>query len=230
MALTVNKLVSDIRNIASSGSNPIEFRIEDSQVLFWCNEVRAMLISQAIQKRSDISDIWVQLISCLELEQVDKSECCEIQTNCTILRTKREIPSTIETSDINLILRVETPAGDIISKSNPFEANYSKYSKYTKEKPRWFIKNNRIYIINEDMLEYINVYGIFEDPSELKSFVSCSGDTCFDWNSNYPCSLKMANDITNIVLKTKVYPYLQLPADNTNDANNTTIQPNTKNL
>ena len=230
MALTANKLVSDIRNIATSGSNPVEFRIEDSQVLFWCNEIRAMLIAQALQKRSDISDTWLQVISCLELELVDKSECCEITTNCYILRTKRELPDTIETSADNFIVRVETPKGEIISKTNPFEEKYIQYSKYVKEKARWFIKNNRIYIVNETLLEYINVWGIFEDPMTLKEYVACDGNTCFNWDSDYPASLKMANDITNIVLKTKVYPFLQLPADNTNDANNSTTPPNTKNL
>jgi hypothetical protein len=230
MSLTSNQLVSDIRNIASSGSNPIEFRIEDSQILFWCNEIRSMLISQAIQKRSDITDIWVQTISCMELELVDKSECCEITTDCYILRSVRELPRTIETTGDNSIVRVETVDGKLISKSNPLEEKYVQYSKYVKEKPRWFIKNNRLYIINEDFLKYVNVWGIFEDPSSLSSFVGCDGNTCFNWNNSYPASLKMANDITNIVLKTKVYPFIQLPADNTNDANNTISTPNTKNL
>jgi hypothetical protein len=230
MAITANKLVSDIRNIVSSGSNPIEFRIEDSQILFWCNEIRAMLIAQAIQKRNDISDTWLQSISCLELEQADKSECCEITTNCVILRTVRELPDTLETTADNFIVRVEDPIGNIISKTTAFEEKYLRHSKYTADKRRWFFKNNRIYIINEDMLETINVWGIFEDPSELKAFTSCDGSTCFNWDTSYPCSLKMANDITNIVIKTKAFPFIQMPQDNTNDANNTTTPPNTKNL
>jgi hypothetical protein len=66
MSLTTAKLVSDIRNIASSGSNPVEFKIEDSQILFWCNEVRSTLISQAIQKKQDLTDLWIQSITCLQ--------------------------------------------------------------------------------------------------------------------------------------------------------------------
>ena len=104
MPLTTNKIVSDIRNIASSGSNPVEFRIEDTQILFWCNEIRSMLIAQAIQRRNDISDTWLQSLTCLELEQVDKSECCEITTNCVILRTVRELPDTLETIGDNFIV------------------------------------------------------------------------------------------------------------------------------
>lgn len=229
--MKVNHIVSDLRNIATSGSNPIEFKIEDMQLLFWINEVRAMLISQAISKKQDISDTWVQIISCLELELVDNSECCEVTTDCYILRTVLEIPSTIETWMDNTILKVTKPTGEIITKSNPYKAQYSSYSKYTSNKPTWFIKNNRIYITSEQLLEKINVWGIFENPSELSTFVSCGGESCFSYDDEYPCSLKMANDITNIVLKTKVYPYLQLPADNTNDAvNNGDSQLNTKGL
>lgn len=230
MALTANKLVSDIRNIASSGSNPVEFRIEDSQILFWCNEVRANLIAQQVQNRKDISDTWLQSITCLELEQADRSECCEITTKCTILRTVRELPDTLETSADNFIVRVEDPMGNIIAKTTAFEEKYLKHSKYTADKKRWFFKNNRLYIINEDLLDTINVWAIFEDPTELKNYVSCDGSTCFNWDATYPCSLKMANDITNIVLKTKIYPFIQMPQDNTNDANNTTNTPNTKNI
>ncbi len=229
--MKTNRIISDIRNIASSGSNPIEFKIEDKQIEFWCNEIRAMLISQAISKKQDISDTWVQIISCLDLEQVDSSECCEVTTDCYIIRTVQEISTTIETWMDNTILKVTLPTGEIITKSNPYKAQYSSYSKYTANKPTWFIKNNRIYITVEQLWEKINVWGIFENPSELSTFVSCGGDSCFTYESEYPCSLKMANDITNIVLKTKVYPYLQLPADNTNDSLNQGDAPlNTKGL
>lgn len=230
MAITANKLVSDIRNIATSGSNPVEFRIEDSQVLFWCNEIRSKLIAQQVQNRKDISDTWLQPLTCLALEQVDKSECCELETDCMILRTVRQLPDTIETAGDNFIVRVEKPNGDIIAKTNAFEEKYNKYNKYVKNKIRWFLKNNYIYIVNETFLETINLWAVFEDPTDLKEFISCNGSTCFDWEGTYPVSMKMATDITDIVLKTKVYPFLQLPQDNTNDANNTTVQPNTKNI
>jgi len=219
MNLTENTIVADIRNSATSGSNPTDFRIEDSQIRFWVNQTRAMLIAQSIQKRKDISDSWLQNLTCLQLDEVDKSECCEIETNCKILRTVRKIPDTIETSADNFIVRVEAPNGDIISKTTPFESKYGVYSKYTKNKPKWYLKNNYIYIINNEYLDTINVWAIFEDPSKLTAFTSCSGSTCYSPNSPYPCSFQMASDITNIVLKTKVYPFIQMPRDTTNNAN-----------
>jgi len=220
MSLTSNKLISDIRGLATSGSNPVDFRIEDSQILFWCNEIRSMLISQAIEKGRDLSNVWIQPITCLTLIEVDKSECCDITTNCKILRTELQIPETIELRGLNAIVEVTKPNGEVISRTNNLESKYIKYSKYTDKKPRWFLRNKYIYIINEVYLESININGIFEDPSELSLYTSCDGNTCFSVDSAYPASLKMANDITNIVFKTKVYPFIQMPQDNTNDASN----------
>lgn len=229
--MKVKQLIRDIANIASSGSNPIEFKIEDSQILFWCNEIRSMLISQAIQKRQDISDIWIQTINCLELMQVDGSECCDQTSGCYVLRSVNKIPRTVEINGDNTILRVTTIKGNVIPKSNVFEYKYTKYAKYSKISRRWYIKNDYLYIENDAFLKYVNIDLLAENPADLINYNDCSNDACFTMDSDYPCSLKMANDITNIVLKTKVYPFLTMVSDNKNDSSNeSAVQPNTKNL
>jgi hypothetical protein len=214
---TLRKGVADVRNIADSGENNYSFRISDEQFAFWFHEIRSMLISQSISKRQDISDIWVQDLSCMGLELVDASDCCFITTDCYILKTKLQIPSTVETSSDNLILRITTPVGDVISKSNSFEVKYNRFNKYTGTKHQWYLKDGYIYITSDLLLEYINIFAIFENPEELAGFSSCGSSPCFSWDSKYPCSLKMANDITNIIMQTKVQPFLQMPHDTSND-------------
>lgn len=225
MALSLNHIISDIRNIATSGSNSVEFKIEDSQIAFWINECRATLISQAIAKNQDISDTWVQKIGCLEMEHVIDSDCCLVDSSCYVYRSVEELPDSIETFGDNFIIRVTMPSGEIISKSNPFNSIYSKYNKYTGTKPEWYIKNKHLYVIHKDSLKYVTVYIIAEDPTELGAFRDCSDTECFSYETDYPCSLKMASQITDIVVRTKVYPFLQLPADNKNDAANTPESP-----
>jgi len=219
--VTANKIISDIRNIATSGSNPIDFRIEDAQIQYWIDEIRSMLIAQSLEKKDDINDSWILPINCLDLIEVDKSECCEVTTNCKVLRTQEQIPSTIDTVHDNSIVRVEDISGNILSKTTAFESKYNNYNKYTTDKTKWYLKNNYIYIINSQFLNKINVYGLWEIPSDLSNYVNCDGNTCYDINSFYPISLKMASDITNIVLKTKIYPFMSMPQDNTNDSSNT---------
>lgn len=213
---SLNTLISDQRNIADAGENNYSFRISDTQIAYWNHQLRSKLISQDIMKRKDISDIWVQTISCVELEQVDASECCLITTDCYVLRSKVKIPTTIETYGDNLIIRVTTPTGDIINKSNTFKAKYNKYNKYTSEKSAWYLEKGYIYITSEDLLETINIYGVFDNPEELSNFTKCG--SCFSWEDEYPVSIKMASDMTDIIVNTKMLPMLKLPQDTTNNA------------
>lgn len=237
MSITANHIISDIRNIATSGSNSIEFKIEDTQLLYWINECRATLINQAIQKNQDLSDIWIQKISCLELEKTELGKCwdsedeeCSDGNGCFILRSIQELPNTIETFGDNMIIRVVTLAGVILAKGNQFSEIYNTYNKYTGTKPLWWIENNHLYISGQTFIKKVNVFGIFDQPSDLADFKSCEDQSCWSVNSDYPCSLKMASMITDIVIRTKVYPYLQLPADNKNDGTNAPESPMPKKL
>lgn len=223
---TINEIASDIRNMATSGDLTYSFRIEDEQIYFWIHETRAMLISQAIAKRQDISDIWVQAIKCLKLIQVDASSCCFDTTGCMVLRSELQLPTTIETALDNSILRVTYIDGRIISKSNPYETKYNNWNKWTAKKAQWYIENGYLYIINENLIDYVSVFALFENPADLIEFPDCNGGVCFDIDALYPVSIKMANDIANYVIKAKVLPFLKFKQDDTNDGNNQDAQLN----
>lgn len=225
MATTLAKLTRDIQRIAANGPISDDFRISDRQVEFWIAELRAKLISQTISKNKDINDVWIQRIKCLELEQVDKAECCDIQTDCLILRSIRQIPNTIESNDANFIISVMGLDGSHITPTTRFRQRYKRYSRFTGNNKGWFLKDRYIYVINDDLLTYVNVDGIFDDPRDLIEFSSCEGIPCFSYESDYPVSLKMATDITDIILQTKIRPMFSVPQDTTNDsANQNTIQ------
>lgn len=225
---TLSQLVFDIQNIASSGKENYSLRVESQQISFWVSEARAKFINEAIQRRESLSDVWVQSINCLEMELVDKSECCFIETKCFILKSKKKLPNTIEYFNDNTIIRVTTADGTIINKSNPFKQKFNSFNKYTKDKSFWFLQNGYLYIINEVLIDYVDVFGIFDNPEELSDFVNCSGQTCFSWEDPYPISNKMANDVTNYVVRSKILPFYSTIPDTSNNANNEsgTINPN----
>ncbi len=216
--ITANHLVHDILNIASSNSNSDDFKASPEQVLYWVEEIRAMLIGQSLAKKDDINDSWIQYINCLPLIQVDKSECCEVQTGCLVLRTQNPIPSTIDTYKDNWLVSVTTPYNELISKSNVFKNRYQRYNKSASEKPSWYIKNDFLYISNNTFLEYVNIAGLFDSPSELGNFSNCSGDQCWSMDSSYPVSNTLASQITDIILKTKINPLLSYPSDISNNS------------
>jgi len=222
MATTLDQITDDIIGIATSGSNPDNFKIPREQIYYWIAQIRAMLIGQSLAKKDDLNDSWLQQINCVLLESADESECCLAPSGCYVLKTVEQIPNTIDTWKNNWIVSVTTAYGDQIPKSTQFSNRYQKYNKYTGNKRYYYLKNNYIYIVNDIMLEYINVQGLFEDPADLDTFVSCEGDTCFNSNTSvYPISANMSSMITDIILKTKVMPLLlQFKPDDKNDGAN----------
>lgn len=224
MVITRSHLIYDINEIASSGGNPNEFKITLEEIGYWVDQTRAQLIGQSLNKRDDVNDSWVQYINCLELEQVDASECCDVDSGCFVLRSVKEIPSTIDTWRDNWIISVTSIDGTSIPKSNPIKQRYQKFNKYTGNKKSWYIKNNRLYVINDQILQFVNLAGIFESPTELENFVTCTNQQCYTDDSPYPISFNMASQITDIIIKTKVQPFMTFPEDNRNDANSQTPQ------
>jgi hypothetical protein len=220
MAISLREITDDIRAIASSGSNPDNFKIPDEQIFYWINQTRAMLINQSLLKKDDLNDTWLQQINCMALEPADESECCLAPSGCYVLKTVRKIPSTIDTWKPNWIVSVTTAFGDQIPKSNQFSNRYQKYNKYTGNKKYYYLKNDYIYVVNNEDLSIINVQALFEDPMELANFPTCEGGVCFSTDSPYPASANMSSQITDIIIKTKVMPFMQFPSDNINDGNN----------
>lgn len=220
MAVTLAKLVKDVQLIASSGPVPDDFRISDRLVENWITQVRAVLISQAVEKRQDIKDVWIQTIGCLELETIDEAECCDIETGCALLRSVRQLPVTVETKDTNLIIGVTGLDNAPITQTNRFKRRYKRYNRYTGANKGWYLKDNYLYVINDSILKYVNVHGIFDDPRELMSFRNCSDEACFTPDSSYPVSAKMADSIVNIIIQTKVKPFMAFPQDIANDGLN----------
>lgn len=224
MGITASHLIADIRNIASSNSNSDNFKASPEQILFWIEEVRSILISQSLAKKDDLNDSWLQTITCVPLIQVDIAECCEIATGCYLLRTENPIPQTIDTYKDNWIVSVTTDSGDIISKSNTFRNRYQMYNKFTSTKPSWYLKNDYLYISNNDYLETINVTALFESPSQLSSYSSCDGEPCWSMDSNFPVTMTLASQITDYIIKAKINPLFTFNSDTSNNASGVTPQ------
>jgi len=222
MSITLSHLIYDILEIASSGGNPNQFKISNNQISYWIEQVRSQLISQSLAKHDDINDNWINYIPCVQLSQADKSECCNAPSGCYVMKSNLRLPSTIDTWKDNWIVSVSTMDGNMLSKTNPIKAKYQNYSKYAKNMRSWYVKDDYLYVINDDFLELVEVAGLFESPSELSRFADCSGNACFTEDSKYPVSLTLATQITDIVVRTKVNPFMSYAMANDNGNNGST--------
>ena len=220
-SVTLNKIIFDVLNIAASGPNSQDFRINEKQVIYWINEIRSQLIAQALQKRQDISDTWVQTVPKVTMSLADVSEATDIPLDCYLLKSDLQLPQTIENWDDNLVLSVTGLDNTPIGKSNLFRARYKTYSKYSYNQASWYIRNNYLYIVNskDNLISVVTVVGVFEDPMDLNRFLTATNEVLMTRDSAYPVSAKMASTITDIIINTKVLPLFKNPRDSENDAN-----------
>lgn len=231
MDTTLSQLTYDLLNMARGGTISDDDNIGYRQVQFWIKNTRAMLIRQDIQKGRAISGNIIQKLPCLEVILVDASSCpCTIPVGCHILRTKNRIPKPIEVDTKDMIIRVSS----IEMNSKPYSfislsrAPWTGNNKYAKRNPKAFYFDGYIWIINSSPIERITVYGIFEDPTELKQYVDCSSTPCYSDDDPYPISAWMIPMMEKIIMETNFKIILGTTTDNTGNAKSETEPTATK--
>tara|TARA_R110002126_G_scaffold68046_11_gene172169 strand:+ start:4409 stop:5104 length:696 start_codon:yes stop_codon:yes gene_type:complete len=225
MATTLNKIVYDVLETVQSHVNSNNSDIDVRQVEWLINNQRALLIRNEYNKPGRVIDHnLIQDLGCVEVEMVDNSACPEISTSgCYLLRTKCQIPNTIELHHKTAITRVGSP--DRMNDNYSFvpydQAVYSGNGKFNKDSKFAFLLNNYVYIKvhskKSAMLKYVNIRGIFEDPTELNTFTCCTGETCYTSDSPYPINTWMIPYMKEPVIN-QLLMAQQLPEDNSNNA------------
>lgn len=215
--MTLNELAYDIMsNIEGTSRISDDSELSIDQVYFKIHTTRAMLIRQDQAKGRSLSDNITQTLPCLEVTKVNASECCNITAPCELYRTKLQLPRAIETYQRDLIVRVggvdiTGPSWNYISLAH---IPWAGISKWTKDSTKWFTKGGYVYIINPPPVTRISVTGVFEDPTDLTQYPTCSGQPCFSNDSNeYPLSSFMVPTLKQLVLE-DLMRMRNTPADN----------------
>lgn len=207
------KLTPSLNELAYSILNTIRGRsvitdvITTSQLKYHIKNTRAQLIKQDSNKGYSADSYIVQSLGCVDLILADKSECCNVNIGCTILRTKEPIPSVIELHHDQLWTRIGSvdftqPAFDFISYERvPYESA-GRFNNTVKA----FLMNNNgfMYFLVPDtklkLMKYANIQGVFEDPEDVSRFNNCNGTSCYSDSTPFPVKAWMANSIEKIVI------------------------------
>jgi hypothetical protein len=188
------------------------------------NGQRALWLRNEYNKNRSIDPYVLQDLSCLELELVNPIDCCiDVPSKCQVLRTKVQIPNTIEfyfTKGIATIgpADIMMPRYVLIDYSR---VPYVGHGRTTQRAVYAFLYNNYLYITSKNptvsMTKYITVRGIFEDPTSLKQFVSCvNGKPCYSSSEPYPLNLWMWEYMKPQILN----QLMQKGANQQDDSNN----------
>lgn len=184
---------------------------------------RALWLRNEYNKNRTIDTNVQQDLGCVELIEVDRSECCDAPIGCKILRTKKPLPNTIEFHHDNAILRVGPV--DITSKAFkelifPKEVPFFGNGRTNRNNIYWFLKNTKeglhIYLLSREpnamLIEQISVTGVWENPREAGQYKNCDGKPCWSPNGPYPINSWMWNYILPEVARL-VDMKIKLPQD-----------------
>jgi len=221
---TENEIIFDILEDISSNHISDDIDIDERQIMYKFNVQRSLWVRNELNKTGrTIDPFTVQSLGCVDLEVADTSDCPDLPVGCSILRTKCEIPKTVELHNRNAITKVGS-----VDKLNYFfsfvsyqQAIFSGNGKYNGNSVFAFLHNNRMYFkvngAQKKLLRKINIMGIFEDPKAVSNFCKQDGTVCYSKDDQYPISSWMLPFIKEQVVN-QFIKNLQLPEDNTNDA------------
>ena len=221
---TLNEIVFDVLESVRSHHIVDDEDIDRRQIIYNLNLQRSLWIRNELNKPGrTIDPFTVQSLGCVELEVADTSDCPELPVGCSILRTKCEIPKTVELHQRNAITKVgPVDKMDYFFSFVPYaQAIYSGNGKYNGNSVFAFLHNNRMYFkvnsAQQKLIRRVNIMGIFEDPTAVTSFCNNAAGTCFSADDQYPISSWMLPYIRQELIN-QVVGSIQMPEDNTNDA------------
>tara|TARA_Y100000310_G_C20677275_1_gene813818 strand:+ start:544 stop:1239 length:696 start_codon:yes stop_codon:yes gene_type:complete len=218
---TLNEIERNLRLIIRAGELADDEDISSQQVKFMVDNTRSFLIKRDVDKNKYVDEATVQDLKCVPVELVDKAECCDITTDCYVLRTKKKIPTVIHGNFNSMLNYVGSIDGLTQFQGSTYESvRWSQYEKYTSKLSRYYEKEGYLYVINNDLLDFIRIRGVFENPREIGKFADCAGEPCYSDDMPYPVSTSMISVINELVLTKELSVEGTSISDERNDARN----------
>lgn len=217
--MTLDELIDDVLLEARNNNIAESEKLSRHQIELWIKSYRSKLIKQELDKKKEgdeIDNMYTQTIRM----HVDKIECDPGHYEYI---GDKELPTLLETKWLTGVIAVKDAYGNIIQIGSETKMKYQKYRKYTCADYIAYKKGNRIYVEGDsNMLEYIDVLVIAEDPTEDKLCYNPSKD-------EYPMPAYMWPTIKDLIFDHDFYTMSQQQSDitnNTSDDNQNSYNPN----
>lgn len=162
---SLNSIAENIAySLGQQFNNTLKESIKDSIV-----DHRAMLIRQDLEN-NPLSYTDYLTSFCMKLEEVNRSQCPDLPSNCTLLQTKEVLPKPLRiknngrvnlkfvgTADRKYTFTFETLQALQYMEYLPFQSNVVYYT----------IINNRVLILNRDVLCKVLIEEVVADPRKI---------------------------------------------------------------
>jgi len=178
--MIINKMIQRVQSLYSKGVQSDDTRLSKRHIYSKLITSRAKLFTQKLNKRQKISQWNWQTLNCVELIKAEPYECpCLPSIGCVILRTKEPLPKPLTgILDGHAIQSVTSLEGSILFSETTWEdKKYKKGSKYTANKPDFYIRDNYLFITTKKGPKAITITGLFDDPLVADTYPRICGDS-----------------------------------------------------
>mgnify|MGYP003640065982 CR=1 FL=1 len=189
--MIVKEIIQRVQSLYSKGVQSDDSRLSSRHIYSVILSIRDTLLVQKANKRQPISQWNFQTLNCVELIKAQPYECpCLPSVGCDILRTKGKLPKPLTgLIDGHMIQSVTSLEGSIIYSPTTWkDKKYKKGSKYTSNKPDYYIRDNYLYVTTKKGPKVISITGLFEDPLEAEMYPNlCGGSDCTESSKDNIC-------------------------------------------
>lgn len=217
--MTLDNLIDDVLLEARNNNIAESEKLSRHQIELWIKSYRAKLIKQELDNKKandEIDDIYTQTIRM----HIDKVEC---EPGHFEFIGNKELPKLLHSKNITGLIQVKDTFGNLIQIGSETKMKYQQYRKYTCKDYIAYKLGNRVYVEGDsNMLEYIDVKVIAEDPTEDILCYNPSED-------EYPIPADMWPTIKDLIFSKDFYTMSIQRSDatnNTNDDNQNNYNPN----
>lgn len=204
LAQMIDDILLEARNSNIAESEHLSRR----QIELWINTYRAYLIKQEINKDKKIDSLFTQTIK-MHLSKVE-----EEQTHYEY-KSDEKLPTLIDFNRQSGLISVKDMFGNLIQIGSETKMKFQKYRKHTCGDYIAYEKDNYLYVEGTNLIEWVEVEIIAEDPTGSKM--------CYDpYTDDYPIPAAMWVTIKQLIFTRDIPTLLQAITDNTNDSKDDT--------
>lgn len=142
---------------------------------------RALLIRRDQQRNFNRYRMFEQDLGLVPVSYYDTAESNSQDSFKELLRTDTKIPSPVrmkEWEGVTYVGKLDK-AGEPFPLVDAHRSYWNQYNAFTSDEPEAFYRNGYIYLRNTNVLDEINIRGIFEDPEEVYEFKGESEENPF---------------------------------------------------
>ncbi len=201
-------------------------QLSDRAILAELQSKAALLI----KRETNLRKLWTSpnlftTLSCIQLEQVDISECCDYRGGGKIAKSKLKIPKIAE-GQFGLIIQ---GVYNVVGSKKLIETNPNRYSNLLKMKlpnknTYYWILNEHLYISKPE-IEVVKLIAYFEDEVTsdiLNPFCECdtksNDDECTNpLDKTFKCPGYLADAVVTMASQELLNTYFRIPKDKTSE-------------